>query len=83
MAEGYRAITGSTVVPLYAFDLWSIGYLMGEGVTLDQIKTFLGIAAEMLKQGMDDANPHYPEHEQRLVSVFRPGAAAPAELVAA
>lgn len=83
VAEGYRTITGSTVVPLYAFDLWSIGYLMGAGVSLDQIKSFLGIAAEMLKKGMDDSSPHYPGHEERLVSVFRPGTAVPAELVAA
>jgi len=83
VAEGYRTITGSTVVPLYSFDLWSVAYLMGQGVPLDRIKSFLAIAAEMLVQGMDDPNPYYPDHEERLVSLFRPATGQAAELVPA
>jgi radical SAM PhpK family P-methyltransferase len=76
VAEGYRTIKGSTVVPLYSFDLWSIAYLMGQGVPLERIKSFLAIAAEMLIQSMDDLNPYYPEQEERLVELFRPGSSA-------
>jgi radical SAM PhpK family P-methyltransferase len=83
VAEGYRTIRGSTVVPLYSFDLWSIAYLMGQGVPLERIKSFLGIAAEMLVQGVDELNPYYPEQEERLVSVFRPATGPAAALVAA
>lgn len=81
--EGYRTITGSTVLPLYSFDLWSVAYLMGQGVPLERIKSFLSIAAEMLVQGMDDPHPYYPEHEERLVELFRPATGMPAELVPA
>lgn len=83
VAEGYRTIGGSTVVPLYSFDLWSIAYLMGQGVPLEQIKSFLAIAAEMLVQGVDNDTPSYPHLEERLVSVFRPAAGRAAELVPA
>jgi p-methyltransferase len=83
VAEGYRTIRNSTVVPLYSFDLWSIAYLMGQGVPLEQIRSFLAIAAEMLVEGIDGHTPYYPEQEERLVSVFRPGTGAPAELVPA
>ncbi|MEW5928297.1 MAG: PhpK family radical SAM P-methyltransferase [Gemmatimonadota bacterium] len=69
--EGYRTITGSTVLPLYSFDLWSVAYLMGQGVELDRIKRFLSVAAEMLVQGIGRERPVYPEHEGRLVSIFR------------
>ena len=83
VAEGYRTIKGSTVVPLYSFDLWSVAYLMGQGVPLEQIKSFLAIAAEMLVAGANNLNPYYPEYEERLVSVFRPASGAAAELVPA
>ncbi len=33
VASGYHRITGSIPVPLYCFDLWTIGYLMGQGLS--------------------------------------------------
>jgi radical SAM PhpK family P-methyltransferase len=48
--EGYRTICSSIVCPLYGFDLWSLAYLMGQGMSLDQICSFLKVAARMLNQ---------------------------------
>lgn len=36
----YRTIKGSIIFPLYMFDFWSIPYLMGAGISLEQIKEF-------------------------------------------
>jgi radical SAM PhpK family P-methyltransferase len=80
--EGYRTITGSTVVPLYSFDLWSIAYLLGHGVSRAQITRFLDITARMLIGGMDGrAAPVALDAE--LLSIFRPAAPAAAPAIAA
>ena len=87
VASGYHRITGSIPVPLYCFDLWTIGYLMGQGLSREYIERFLRIGAEMLLSGMDVENPATAEYERRLVEALRPGQSvvseAPAGIVAA
>ena len=72
VASGYHRITGSIPVPLYCFDLWTIGYLMGQGLSLDYIEGFLRLGAEMLIGGMDaEAPPVQEGFEERLIEVLR------------
>jgi p-methyltransferase len=66
--EGYRTISNSTVLPLYGFDLWSIAYLLGKGMSLDQIRRFLGIASKLLPYPANDERAYALERE--LIDVF-------------
>jgi p-methyltransferase len=69
--QGYRRITGSIVVPLYSFDLWSVAYLMGQGMSTDQIRRFLKVAASMLVKGLDAVGTGDPKLDTKLIDVFR------------
>jgi p-methyltransferase len=72
VASGYRRITGSIPVPLYCFDLWTIGYLMGQGLSLEYLEGFLRLGSEMLISGMDvEAPPAQRAFEERLIEVLR------------
>lgn len=66
--DGYRNIQGSIVCPLYGFDLWSLAYLMGQGIPLDQIRGFLKVASNMLSYGGQNEAPRKLEDE--LVASF-------------
>jgi p-methyltransferase len=86
VSEGYHRISGSIPVPLYCFDLWTIGYLMGQGLSRDTIERFLRLGAEMLLNGMQTELPPTEHYERRLIDALRdaPGSrTAPAELVVA
>ena len=41
--KAYETITESTVLPLNNFDLWSVGYLLGEGFNKETIYSALKI----------------------------------------
>lgn len=70
--DGYHRITGSVPLPLYCFDLWTIGYLMGQGLSRECLERFLRLATERLLAGMDaDAPPMPEDFEQRLVEALR------------
>jgi radical SAM PhpK family P-methyltransferase len=71
VASGYHRITGSIPVPLYCFDLWTIGYLMGQGLSRESIERFLRVGAEMLLSGMESEAPSTAHFEQRLVEALR------------
>jgi radical SAM PhpK family P-methyltransferase len=73
--EGYRRIRGSTPVPLYSFDLWSIAYLMGQGFTRKQIDGFLKIAATMLVRGINSDQVDTTSDEACLMAALRPSTA--------
>lgn len=80
VTAGYHRITGSIPVPLYCFDLWTIGYLMGQGLSRESIERFLRVGAEMLLSGMETETPETAHFEPRLIDAFRgriPAAAAP------
>ena len=69
--DGYHRIHGSVPVPLYCFDLWTIGYLMGQGLSLDYLMGFLSLGAEMLLAGMDAEILPTADYERRLVQTLR------------
>jgi p-methyltransferase len=72
VAAGYHQIGGSIPVPLYCFDLWTIGYLMGQGQSLESLERFLRVGAEMLIAGMDADSPILSTgYEERLVEALR------------
>jgi Radical SAM superfamily len=66
--EGYRTISNSIILPLYGFDLWSIAYLLGQGMSLDQIRRFLGVASKLLPYLANDERTYALERE--LIDVF-------------
>jgi len=68
----YRTIGNSTVFPAHGLDLEGIAYLLGEGLELDQIRSFARIGQEMLVESLDDAPGDLTEHENRLVDLFQP-----------
>ncbi|OAD24140.1 radical SAM domain-containing protein [Candidatus Thiomargarita nelsonii] len=68
----YKTIRGSVVLPSYMFYFWAIPYLMGKGISLEQITGFTSIAQEMLVQSFNnDKIPETSEQERRLASIFR------------
>jgi p-methyltransferase len=87
VSSGYHRINGSIPVPLYCFDLWTIGYLMGKGLSREYIERFLRLGAEMLLSGLDSETLPTEEYERRLVEAlggtqYRPAAEAPVVLAA-
>src|SRR5256885_6568849 len=71
VASGYQRSTGSIPVPLCCFDLWTIGYLMGQGLSRESIERFLRVGAEMLLSGMEAEAPSTEHFEQRLIDALR------------
>jgi hypothetical protein len=72
VVEGYHRITSSIPVPLYCFDLWTLGYLMGQGLSLESLERFLRVGAEMLLAGLTvDAPPAPADFEPRLIAALR------------
>lgn len=72
VTAGYHRITGSVPLPLYCFDLWTIGYLMGQGLSRECLEGFLRLATERLLAGMEADDPSTPaDFEQRLVAALR------------
>jgi p-methyltransferase len=68
----YRSIKNSIPLTLYGFSIWSLPYLMGKGITLEQVKQFGTIAREMLIQSFDDVETEgLAAHERKLISLFQ------------
>ncbi len=69
----YKTIKGPVIVPGYMFDFWSIPYLLGKGISIEQFTEFTSTAQELLVRGLDDnALPNLNGHEEKLLSIFRP-----------
>jgi radical SAM PhpK family P-methyltransferase len=72
LQQMYKTITGPHILPGYMFDFWSIPYLMGKGVTVAQIESFVATAQEILVQGFDDSAVLNTElQEERMHNLFR------------
>ncbi len=69
--KAYETITEATVLPLNNFDLWSVGYLLGEGFSKETIFKTLEIMAEVTIGGIREPDKDFPKHEQRLVDLYR------------
>ena len=83
VVSGYHRISNSIPVPLYGFDLWTIGYLMGQGMSLEYLERFLRLGAELLLAGLDPDAQGPADFERRMIDVLRQDAAteAPAGMV--
>jgi hypothetical protein len=66
----YKTVKGPTISPAYMFDFWSIPYLMGKGLSLDQIKGFSGIAQEILVDSLGESVPDISRQEDQFMALF-------------
>jgi radical SAM PhpK family P-methyltransferase len=71
VADMYRSIKCSTILPVYTLDFWAIPYLMGKGFSMEQITAFLHIAQEILIKGLDEDVPDTSSQKDRLLSLFK------------
>lgn len=67
----YKTVKSSSVLPGYMFDFWSIPYLIGKGIPVDQLVKFTNIAQELLIQSFDDTIPNTEPQEKKLMALFR------------
>ena len=67
----YETITESTVLPLNNFDLWSVGYLLGEGFSKETITSTLEILAKITIAGIREPEMDYTDNENRLINLFK------------
>jgi radical SAM PhpK family P-methyltransferase len=67
----YKTIRGPSVVPAYMFDFWSIPYLIGKGLSLDQITGFTRIAQEILINSLGDSAPDTSRQEDQLLNLLQ------------
>ncbi len=67
----YENITESTVLPLNNFDLWSVGYLLGEGFSMETITSALEILAQITIAGIREPDMDYKDKEERLINLFK------------
>lgn len=66
----YRTLKGPTVLPSYMFDFWSIPYLIGKGMSVDQITAFTSHAQQILLRGVEEPCPNISEQEAALISML-------------
>ncbi|HSR68324.1 MAG TPA: PhpK family radical SAM P-methyltransferase [Acidobacteriota bacterium] len=69
--EGYHTITGSTICPLYSFDLWSLAYMTGLGLSRQQLTDFVRSASKILVRALSDEKVDAADHLDRLAQAFR------------
>ena len=67
----YKSIKSSTIFPVFGFDLESIAYLVGEGISLDEIKRFAELAQDMLLRSLDHSQGDFGIQERELKSLFQ------------
>ena len=68
--HGYRSVQGSTVLPLYSFDLWSFAYLLGTGIEETRLRRFLEAASAMMVDAIGNPAYHEPQKERQLEGIF-------------
>jgi p-methyltransferase len=67
----YKTISGPAVCPGYMFDFWSIPYLRGKGLTIDQITGFTRIAQEILVNSFGESVPDASRQEDQFLTLFQ------------
>jgi p-methyltransferase len=68
-----QTVKGPTILPGYMFDFWSIPYLLGKGLSTDQIAGFTRIARELLLQSFQETSPDAMLQEKQLDALFAGG----------
>lgn len=67
----FDQVTGSTWLPLYDFDFWSLPYLAGKGVGVSELTPILRLSEEIMRvrdRGAADGEPHLEALEQRFAA---------------
>lgn len=67
----YREVEHSTILPTHMFDFWGIPYLIGQGLTVEQLEGFAKRCRPLLLQGLDDPHTDFTDLEDELVGYFR------------
>ncbi|MCP5047450.1 MAG: radical SAM protein [bacterium] len=78
----FKNIRNSIPLGLYGFSLWGVSYLISQGLTMEQIKSFGDITRDMLVDSIDDIPREYPEKNRQLAELFRDTTLVPAALTA-
>jgi p-methyltransferase len=68
----YRTVRTSTILPLYGVSLWTVPYLLENGIDLPKFKTFAATASDMLVRSLDDRPVDFSADEQALAALFSP-----------
>lgn len=66
----YDRIRESAVLPVYDFDFWCIPYLMGQGISVDQLKQFASGATRLLVRSSENRPFDSRPAEAELVEIF-------------
>lgn len=66
----YRTVTRSIPLSTNSFSLWSVPYLMAQGIALAELVEFGNIAREMLVGSFDDQPAEFGGQERRLVELL-------------
>jgi radical SAM PhpK family P-methyltransferase len=66
----YRSVTSSTPLSTYNFSLWSIPYLVSQGITMEEVIEFGNVAREMLLGSLEDCPTDFTAQERRLVDLL-------------
>lgn len=65
-----RNVSNSILLTLYGFSLWSIPYLLQNGFSIEQIKSFGHTARNMLIKGLDDTEADYQSEMAEMARIF-------------
>jgi radical SAM PhpK family P-methyltransferase len=66
----YKTVRGPSVYPAYMFDFWSIPYLVGKGLSIDQIAGFTRIAQDILVNSFGESIPDISHQENQFLTLF-------------
>jgi p-methyltransferase len=69
--ELFRKVENSTILPTLSFNLWSLGYYLTQGVTLEDYKRLSKIYQKMLGLELHQVDEEYKENERKILSVFK------------
>jgi p-methyltransferase len=67
-----RNVTSSLPLTLQAFSIWSVPYLLQNGLTVEQIRAFARAARSMLVKSLSDVEDDYREEWSDLARVLAP-----------
>jgi radical SAM PhpK family P-methyltransferase len=65
-----KNVTNSIPLTLQAFSIWSLPYLMQNGLTVEQVKDFARTARKMLIKSLDDVEDDYREEWSDMASAL-------------
>lgn len=69
--EGIRKIKNSAFLPAFSFNLWSVGYYLSQGITVEEIKKVSGLFSKLIGKELHEIDDEYRENEKKILSVFK------------